>query len=332
MPRPGIVSTEELAKRAQRGDWAIHRERERAVAAVAEAQHGIVTLPQLRAVGFSESGVRYRVDAGKLRRLHRGVYAIPGLPLTAKSHGLAAVVACGHGAVLSHTSAAALWGIRASAATLVDVTVPSRAGRRREGIRVHRGGRLIVNEIDEVAGIPCTAVARTVVDCAAYLSESATEYLIHQAQIKRLLRRSEVEAVLQRNRSRAGTAVVRRILGLSLPGDEKVRSVNERRFLRICRDAELPPPEVDAWIPLPEGHGLRVDFAWPQQRLIVEVDSRTYHGTDRSLINDPGRDRRLMLAGWRVVRFSYRDLSERPALVATELRRLMALGPFRRRN
>jgi hypothetical protein len=328
MLRPGLVSTEDLAKRSQRGDWTSHREREQAVGAVAEAQHGIVTLPQLRALGFSESGVRYRVAAGRLCRLHRGVYAFAGLPLTANSHRLAAVAACGHGAVLSHASAAALWGIRASAATLVDVTVPSRAGRHRDGIRVHRGGRLVANEIDEVAGIPCTTVARTVLDCAAFLPESATEYLIHHAQIKRLLRRSEVEAVLQRNPARAGTGVVRRILGLSLPGDEKLRSLNERRLLRICSEAELPRPDVDVWIPLPEGHGLPVDFAWLQQRLIVEVDSRTYHGTDRALINDPGRDRRLMLAGWRVVRFSYRDLSERPALVATELRRLMALGPF----
>jgi hypothetical protein len=297
--------------------------------AVAERQHGVVTLRQLEALGFKAEAVRARVRSGRLRRLHRGVYALPGFPLSANSNRLAAVVACGNGAVLSHVAAAAHWTIRPSAATRIDVTVPRRSGRRRQGLRVHRADRLTPSEITAVDGIPCTTVARTVVDCAGMLSATATEYLIHQAQIKRLLARREVEAVLDRHPSRPGNSVVRRILGLPLPGEDKVRSLNERRLLRICRDAGVPLPETDLWIPLPDGHGVQVDFVWREQRLIVEVDSRTFHSTDRALVNDPDRDRRLMLAGWRVVRFSYRDLIERPELVATQLRRILALGAYR---
>jgi predicted transcriptional regulator of viral defense system len=300
------------------------------LAAVAERQHGVVTVAQLVALGLSPSAVRARVRSGRLRRLHRGVYAVTGVPPGPHLHYMAAVLACGPGAVLSHQSAAALWGIRGSAASVVDVTAPTRGGRGRKGIRVHRGDRLVDAEVTIVDGVPCTTVARTVVDLAGVLAPGALEYAIHRAQSTRRLRRNEIVDVLARSPNRRGTAAVRRVLGLAASGEDQVRSGTERRMLRICARAGLPMPRVNTWIALDAGSGVEVDFTWPEQMLAVEVDSRTYHGTDRALGNDPRRDRRLTLAGWRVARFSYRDVTERADTVAAELRQLLELGPRRR--
>jgi very-short-patch-repair endonuclease len=324
MPRLGPVSPTELAKVAQSGF-------NRALAIVAERQHGVVTLAQLVALGLSPAAVRARVKSGRLRRLHRGVYAVAGVPLGPHAHLMAAVLACDPGAVLSHQSAAALWGFRGSAATVIDVTVPTRAGRRRQGIRVHRGDRLAKAEVTIVEGVPCTTVARTVVDLAGVLAPPALEYAIHRAQTKRMLRRKEIVEVLARAPTRPGTAAVRRVLGLAVSGEDQVRSDTERRLVRICARAGLSMPRVNAWIALETGDGFEVDFSWPEQMLVVEVDSRTYHGTDRALENDPRRDRQLTLAGWRVARFSYRDVTERADAVAAELWALLELQPHRPR-
>jgi predicted transcriptional regulator of viral defense system len=298
--------------------------RERALAEVAARQHGVIGLRQLLAIGLCASAVRGRVAAGRLARLHRGVYAVPGVRLGPHARSSAAVLACGSGAVLSHRSAAALLRFRETAATRIDVTSPRRAGRSREGIVVHRADRLSPSEITVVTGIPCTTVARTVVDLASVLAPEALEYAIHRAQTQRLLQRAEIVRVLARSPTRRGTAVVRRVLSLSNVAEDEVRSVGERRLVRICAREGLPMPRVNAWIAL-DGDGLEVDFSWPDQRLAVEVDSRAHHTTNRAFENDPRRDRRLMLAGWRVARFTYRDVTERPSAVAAELRSLLRL-------
>jgi very-short-patch-repair endonuclease len=118
---------------------------------------------------------------------------------------------------------------------------------------------------------------------------------------------------------------VRRILGISPLSEDEIRSELERLLLRICRAAGLPEPAVNRWIVMPDvaAGGFEVDFCWPRQRLIVETDSRAHHDTDRAFENDPHRDRLLTMAGWRVVRFTYRDLTERRAEVAAQLRRLL---------
>jgi predicted transcriptional regulator of viral defense system len=284
----------------------------------------MIALPQLEAIGMLPCTVRARVSAGRLYRVHRGVFAVGHPPVTKPARWMAAVLACGPGAVLSHRSAAALWGVRENAASRIDVTSPRRAGRGRNGIRVHRGDRLDEAETTIVDGIPCTSVARTVVDLAALLSPAATEYLIHQAQIRRLLSRQEVLEVLARSPTRRGTALIRRILGVARQAEDDVRSRLERRFLALCRRAGVPLPRVNFWIALPDGGGFEVDFVWPDQRLAVETDSRTFHGTYRAFENDPRRDRLLMLAGWRVARFTDRDITERPEMVIAELRSMLA--------
>ena len=317
MPRAGPISPSTLA-------FSARRERERRVAEVAAAQHGVVTLAQLRAIGFAPSTVRARVAAGRLHRLHDGVYAVGHPGVGAHGRWLAAVLACGPGAVLSHLSAAALWGIRPSQSTVIDVSSGTRAGRSRPGIRAHRGAGIAPAEITMVAGIPCTGIARTIVDVAALLAPGALEYTIHRAQTAGLLDREELAGVLARAPLRAGAGRVRRIVSLELPGEDRARSRLERRLLRICQRAGLPPPRVNAWIALDGGHGLEVDFCWPEQRLVVETDGATFHRTARALENDAARDRSLTLEGWRVVRFTDRQVSEDPVRVAAQLRRLLA--------
>jgi hypothetical protein len=303
-----------------RSEW------DRAIGVVAARQHGVITSAQLAAIGLTSDAIRHRVASGRLHRLHRGVYAVGYRPLRPHGHWMAATLACGPEAVLSHASCAALYGFRASSATLIDVTSPTRAGRVRSGIRVHSAGTLRAADRTSVEGIPCTSVARLIVDLAGVLSLGSLEYLIHRCQSMGRFNRAEVRAVLDHAPSRRGTANVRRILGFSWPEEDRLNSGLERRLFRICVDGGVPVPEVNRWIAVAgaDAGGFEVDFCWPQQRLIVEVDSRVYHQTDRAIENDPHRDRLLTLAGWRVIRFTERDLAERRAVVARQLAQFLA--------
>ena len=315
MPRPGPVSTAELTKVA-RVDW------DRAIAAVAGRQHGVITRQQLLAIGVTDGGIRSREAAGRLHRLHSGAFAVGLPPRRAHPYWLAAVLVCGTDASLSYAAAAALLRMRSSSASLIDVTSPTGAGRGREGIRAHRA---VVPcwQLTIVDGIPTTTVARTIVDLAGVLSPGRLEYTIHRAQTSGVFDRDELIAVLAETPNRPGTRAVRRILAVSPRAEDRVNSGNERRFLRICRAAGVAEPQANRWIAVPDGHGFDVDFCWPEQRLIVEIDSRLFHTTARAFENDPHRDRLLMLAGWRVARFTERDLRERPDEVGSQIRRLL---------
>ena len=315
MDRFGVVEVDGLAQ-VPRTEW------DRGIAAVAERQHGIVTHRQLRAIGLGASTIRARVGRGWLVPMHRGIYALGYRPLESWGHWLAAVLACGPGAALSHAAAAMALAIRKSAAGVIDVTAPARTGKRRHGIRVHSAARLRASSVTVVNGVPVTSVARTLIDLAGVVRQSAAEYAIHQAQVKGLLDRAELLDELDFAGTRAGSAVVRRVLSLSPLEEDDVKSSLERRMLRLCRRAALPTPAVNRWIAL-GGDGFEVDLCWPAQRLIVEVDSARFHEDERAARNDPNRDRRLMLAGWRVVRVHERDLDARPDEVIRQLRELL---------
>jgi predicted transcriptional regulator of viral defense system len=318
MTRHGVVTTAMLSQ--------CHRaERDPMLLRLAARQHGVVTLEQLVALGFAASTVRARIAAKRLTRLHRGVYAV--LPvLDRRGYWMAAVLSCGPAALLSYRSSAVLQTIRRGEGVEIDVSVAGRPGFRRAGIAVHRGESIVPSEVTEVDGIPCTTVARTIVDLAAVLDESSLEYAIHRAQSSRRFDRSAVIAAMCRMPGRPGSAALRRILRISDRTEDELRSWNERRFWRLVKDAELPLPEAEVWIPsteMPAG-GLEVDFAWRQQRLAVEIDTPIFHGTDRAAFNDPRRDRALMLAGWRPARFTDRDL-DTPTRVVYDLRSFLNL-------
>ena len=240
---------------------------------------------------------------------------------------MAATLACGPEAVLSHRSAAAHLGIRNSSMAWVEVTAPCRAGRWRAGIVAHSSSTLAPADVALVDAIPCTTVARTIFDLSAILNRDALEYVLHRAESKPSpLDFGELVVLLDRCRGRPGTRRLRSLLGRPAGlSDARAKSRMERAFLALCRKADLLEPRVNAWIPLPiPAGGLEVDFSWPDRMLAVETDSSTFHDTVRARHNDPARDRALMLAGWRVARFTWWDVMAEPARVASEVQALLA--------
>jgi Transcriptional regulator, AbiEi antitoxin/Protein of unknown function (DUF559) len=299
---------------------------DRTIARIAARQHGVISLLQLKALGLTSSGVRRRVAAGRLHRMHRGVYAVGHPRLTVKGRWMAAVLAGGPGAVLSHRDAAALWRIRKSARAAIDVTTPRRGGRSLSGIEVHRTRYLPPEDVTEIDGIPCTTLARTLLDLAEVVDRRQVERACDEAEVLRLLDASALDAVLSRARGRRGVPVLRAILDEHAIGETVTRSEMEERFLALCDRAGLPRPEVNAWIALGGAHA-QADFLWREQRLIVETDGRAAHGTRRAFERDRRRDQRLMLAGWRVIRVTWRQLTREPEELARVLLGLLALEP-----
>jgi very-short-patch-repair endonuclease len=291
------------------------------VAEVAERQHGVVASCQLYSLGFSEGQVRSRVAAGWLHPLHRGVYAVGHSKVTREGRWMAAVLACGPGASLSHKDAATLWLIRPeSQQGPIDVTLRTRAGRRRRtGIRVHRPRRLTDDELSTCNDIPCTAPARTILDLASVISSRPLERAIDEADRLRLVVADDLIEMLRRHRGHPGARRLRGVLARHQVGSTVTRSELEERFVALCRARHLPEPHVN--VPLLD---YVVDFLWPDANLVVEVDGHASHGTRKAFQADRDRDGRLAVAGYRVLRFTWWDVTRRPAVVADRMRRLLS--------
>jgi very-short-patch-repair endonuclease len=302
---------------------------DRAVAELAARQHGVISITQLLEIGLTRRMIEWRVASGWLHRLHHGVYAVGHPNISREGRWMAATLAGGPGAVLSHRSAAAHLGIRDTRAASIEVSSPRRAGRSRDGIRVHSGATLAATDFTVVREIPCTTIPRTIFDLSAALSRDALEYVLHRAESgPEPLDFAELAALLRRFPGRPGTPRLRSLLGRPAElTDGQAKSKLERAFLSLCRRAGLPRPRVNAWIPLtiPAG-GLEVDFTWPECKLAVETDSASFHETTRARRNDPARDRALTLAGWRVARYTWWDVTAEPGRVASELTGLLALA------
>ena len=292
-----------------------------AIARLAERQHGLVTLTQLQFLGLSRSAVAKRAREGRLTRIHRGVYAVGHGRLTLRGHWMAAVLAYGPQAVLSHRSAAALHGIRPDNRPKTDVTLPSRSARSRPRIDVHRSPTLEPPDLTTIDAIPCTSLARTLLDLAEVVNRRAVERAINQAEVLRIFDLRAVEEVLSRAAGRRGAGVLRSVLA-DYGGPTLTKKELEERFLALCRAAGLPQPEVNEWITLDDGIAYKIDFLWRRERLAVETDGWGSHGTRQAFENDRRRDRLLSLAGWTVVRFTWRDVEREPDDVTATLARL----------
>jgi Transcriptional regulator, AbiEi antitoxin/REase_MTES_1575 len=289
-----------------------------AIARLAERQHGVVSLAQLLLLGLSRSAVAKRARQGRLTRIHRGVYAVGHGRLTLRGYWMAAVLAHGPGAVLSHRSAAALHGIRPDNRPKTDVTVPRPSARSRSGIVVHRSTTLQPADITTIDGIPCTSLARTLLDLADVIDRQGVERAVSQAEVLGIFDLREVEEVLSRATGRHGAGVVRSVLA-EYDGPTLTEKELEERFLALCRAASLPKPEVNAWITLDDGIAYKIDFLWRAERLAVETDGWETHRTRQAFENDRRRDRRLRVAGWDVVRFTWRDVEREPGEATAEL-------------
>jgi predicted transcriptional regulator of viral defense system len=292
-----------------------------AIGRLAERQHGVVSLAQLQFFGLSASGVRQRVAAGRLTRIHRGVYAVGHGRLTSDGRRMAAALACGPDAVVSHRSAAGLHGIRPDNRAKTDISLPSPSARPRPGIDVHRSTTLQPADVTNVDGIPCTTVARTLLDLADVVDRRGVERAVDQAEVLRIFDLRAVEEVLSRAAGRRGAGVLRRVLA-EYDGPALTDRELEERFFAICRAAGVPKPEVNQWV-VPDERAVKVDFLWRSERLVVETDGWGSHGTRQAFESDRGRDRRLQLAGWVVVRFTWRDVEREPGEVGSVLARML---------
>jgi Transcriptional regulator, AbiEi antitoxin/Protein of unknown function (DUF559) len=263
------------------------------IAALAARQHGVVSVDQLRAMGLDKDKVKRRVRSGRLHRVHRGVYAVGHRSISAEGRCMAAALAIGEG-VISHRSAASLWGLLTQRADVVDVTVSGNGGRRsRAGIRLHRSNTLDSTCITRRRGIPITTPARTMSDLRRAVSSE---------QLRRAKRQADV-------------------LGLARGEDhvsDGTRSELEYRFLELCRRHHMPPPAVNCKIA-----GLLVDFAWLKERLIVETDGYRFHRGRSAFEADRARDLHLRRLGYDVIRLSYRQVLDRPEEVAAVLARFL---------
>jgi hypothetical protein len=237
---------------------------------------------------------------------------------------MAAVLAGGRGAVLSHRSAAALWGLLPAGTGPVHVTVP-RQRRPREGLRFHQSP-LPADEIGKHDGIPVTSVPRTLLDLATVLTPRRLERALNEAEVLRRWDRLSLDDLLTRYPRRSGTGNVRAALRGRQAGATLTRSELEEQFIDLLDEAGLPRPEVNVTLDLP-GRRPEVDCLWRRQRLVAELDSRTFHQTAAAFEEDRRRDRALTTAGWRVVRITSRQLVKgREALVA-DLRGLLVAAP-----
>jgi predicted transcriptional regulator of viral defense system len=283
-----------------------HERPDHVIGRLAVRQYGVVARRQLLAVGLTREAIAHRTRVGRLYCLYRGVYAVGHRLLSPEARWMAAVLSAGRGAVLSHRSAAALWGIRRWRGGKVDVTTSS-SRRQRPGITWHVTN-LPADEITSLAAIPVTTVPRTLLDLAAVLDHRGMELAINEAEVRRYADQLSLPALLERYPRRRGAATIRAILAAGGIGTMLTRSELEERFLRFVAQRGLPRPQLNAPIAV-RGGFVEVDCAWRRARLIAELDGRAVHGTASAFERDRARDRALNAAGWRVVRITWRQLS-----------------------
>jgi len=296
------------------------RDRERELARLATRQHGVVSRPQLLALGFGDEAIKTRLDAMRLQALHREVFAVGHSRLGEAARRWAAVLAYGETALLSHRSAAALWGLARQRSSLIDIT--AEMGRqgicRREGIFIHRG-RLHPEDRAVRTGIPVTTVARTLFDMAEFVSLKRLESAWEEADRLGLLELREVERVCERGYGRRALRPIRRLLAEARAATI-TRSPLEDDFAAFCRDRGLPTPSFNTTV-----LGFEVDALWPRQRLAAELDSWEFHGHRAAFERDRARDSALQVAGYRIIRVTYRRVHSEADKLAAEIRVLLGL-------
>lgn len=291
------------------------------IAALAEAQHGVVARGQLAEIGLGSSVIGRRMDAGRLHQIHAGVYAVGHRVLSQHSRWMAAVLACGPNAVLSHWSAAALWGFRGHSGGLIHVTSPSKS-RSQGSIRRHFA-RLPADEVTTHDGIPVTTVPRTNLDLAAASGAHVVESCLRQCEYLRLYDSLSLWDLLERYPRHRGSRAARTALARLEEASGETHSRLEERLLAFLDAHGLPRPDLNVWLEA-GGRRYKVDCLWPGSKQIVELDSWEAHGTRSAFQSDKSRDRRLEVAGYRTTRVTRHQLEHEAEELATDLRRLLS--------
>lgn len=287
---------------------------------LAERQHGVVATWQLLILGFTRDQIRYGVTRGTLHRLHRGVFAVGHKRLTLRARWMAAVLACGRNAFLSHRSAAALQALRPPHSGQVDVTVPGHTGRTGPpSVRVHNVRMLHPDDCDVVAGIPVTAVPRTLLDYATVSDRQYVRLAFEAAQRAEDFDMTPIRALIARSRGHRGLRRLNAVIKLA--GDEApwTLSETERRLLAGLRAAGAPEPSVNTVV-----EDELLDLYFQAEQLNIEVDGDHWHKTRAAREADRRRDVKLQLAGKLVARFSDTRVNQELDQVVAEVLALLA--------
>jgi very-short-patch-repair endonuclease len=288
----------------------------------------------MRAFGMRDGAIDHAVAIGRLHRIFRGVYTL-GDPLVSERGRLhAAVLACGKGAVISHRSAAALTGILNEGPVVIDVITPGSRGRGIDGIRFHRVRPPRRDEVGAVDGIPCTSPARTLVDLASVVGDWTLRSCFERAAQRKLLDVPAIEASADTGRRGAGS--VRRLVeewrrAAPIARKGRLKSPLEAKVLPLVLRRSLPAPRLNAPVQIAKGR-IEVDFLWPEQKFVLEADSRDFHGTAVAFERDRWRDRELMRAGYTALRVTHHQAEREATAIAATIAGALAsrLPPARR--
>jgi very-short-patch-repair endonuclease len=292
------------------------------LARLAERQHGIVSIRQLEGLGYSRPMVSRAMNAGRLHRVHRGVYAVGHTCLSPHGRCLAAVLACAPGALASHLTAAWLWGVVTRQPATVDVTAASRR-HAKPAMHLHYA-RLVEDDRAVRAGVPVTALPRTLLDLAAVLSPDRLESAIDRAEALGLFDLRQVGALLDRAGGHPGAGRLRRALRIYRSDPAFTRSRLELRFLELVRKSGLPEPSTNYCV-----GGYELDAYWEHERFAVELDVYETHGSRRAFERDRLRQEELKLLGIEMIRVTGHRLDREPDAVTD---RLVVLLRQRRRD
>jgi very-short-patch-repair endonuclease len=273
--------------------------------ALAEHQHGVVASDQLREVGYTPQAIYHRIKTGRLHPLHRGVYAVGRANVTEHGRWMAAVLACGEEAVISHSSAAALWRMGSERRGLVELSLPSLSRRCRPGLEIHQRPSLEDRDLTHEYGIPVTTPVQTLIDMALRLDRSGVERMINEADKYNLTHLPQLREALDARAGEPGVAKLRFLLDrrtFRLTKEEL-----ERRFLPLARQAGLPTPLTGRFV-----NDFEVDFYWPDLGLVVETDGLRSHRTPAEQARDRLRDQAHTAAGLTPLRFTHEQVRYEP--------------------
>ena len=295
------------------------------MAKLAGRQHGVVGRWQLEALGFTEQMIRTRMAHGALGRLHRGVYAVGHRALTVEARWMAAVLAHGPEAVLSHRSAGQLWGICPRSRIAPEVTCPG-SKKTKRWIVAHRGS-LPEDEVVRERGIPVTSVSRTMLDLAATRPQREVERAWNETEVRELRDRLSVWDLLKRHPGRKGSTVLMRLANRKTLPVGITRNDFEEAFLRLIDRFGLPRPRLNVHMPI-RGRFFEFDCLWERERVIVELDGGAAHGTIKAFHDNRERDRILTAEGYRTTRITWAHIHDTPTEVADDLRLILTPYPL----
>jgi predicted transcriptional regulator of viral defense system/very-short-patch-repair endonuclease len=300
------------------------RGREKRIAALAATQHGVVTRAQLIEIGISSAAIWRRLEDGRLRALHRGVYLVGPIEPD-RAQELAAVLAGGPAAALSHMSALHVWELlRFEAPRPVHISVPVNRGASRAGIVVHRDAALADDECTVVNGIRITTPGRTIVDVAGTLGSRELELASAPAERERLIGSAELDGLPSRYARRRGMAMLRSLIEQPT-GPDFTESEAERTCLRLLHVAGLPRPHTNVTV-----GPYRLDLFWPEEGVAIEIDGRAYHSSRPRFEGDRQKDNWLRVRGIEVIRLTWRQITRNATATAVLVGQTLALARARR--